>query len=366
MARGRQGYTGNGIASRIWKGEKMIDRPSRDRRDGIPSIEDQTVLLDNSGRKITYLRLSVTDRCDLRCRYCCPEGGIALVPHDQILSYEELERLVTIFARLGVNKVRLTGGEPFARQGLLSFIKMIKAIPGIDSLYLTTNGIQAASQLDGLQEAGISGINLSLDTLDRVRYKEITRRDRLSDALQTFHGALKRNIPIKVNSVVLEDTKDSEIVEIASLAGKHPVTVRFIEKMPFSGADQISAMARGDLLARLQNLFPELIEEKMKGPSTARTFSLPGFQGKIGIIAGNSRHFCKSCNKVRVTPTGMLKTCLYDDGTLDLRELLRTGCLDEEIAAYLLKSVRNRAVDGHAAERKSGRFSEPSMAGIGG
>ncbi|MDJ0622186.1 MAG: GTP 3',8-cyclase MoaA [Desulfocapsaceae bacterium] len=344
----------------------MTDRRSEDNRGEAASPHNPAFLVDKNGRRITYLRLSVTDRCDLRCRYCCPEAGIPLVPHDQILTFEELVRLVEVFARLGVNKVRLTGGEPFARQGLITFIKMVRAISGIDSLYLTTNGVQAAGYLDDLKEAGISGLNLSLDTLDSSRYKEITRRDRLSEVMRTFHGAIERNIPIKVNSVVMEDTKDSEIADLVGLGKKDSVTVRFIEKMPFSGADHIAKMDNGNLLDRLRKIFPEMVEEHADIPSTARVFTLPGYQGKLGVIEGNSRHFCRSCNKVRITPTGILKTCLYDDGTLDLREVLRAGCKDEEIAELLKRSVRSRASDGHAAEKKSGRFSEPSMAGIGG
>lgn len=344
----------------------MTDRRSHDNRGEAAPPPDPPFLVDKNGRRITYLRLSVTDRCDLRCRYCCPEAGIPLVPHDQILSYEELVRLVKIFAHLGVDKVRLTGGEPFARQGLITFIEMVKAISGIESLYLTTNGVKAAGYLDALKEAEVSGINLSLDTLDSSRYKKITRRDRLREVMQTFHGAIERNIPIKVNSVVMEDTQDSEIADLAGLGKKNPVTVRFIEKMPFSGADHIGKIAKGNLLGRLRKIFPDMVEEQVEQPSTARVFTLPGYRGKIGIIEGNSRHFCRSCNKVRITPTGMLKTCLYDDGTLDLREVLRAGRSDEEIAELLKRSVECRAVDGHAAEKKSGRFSEPSMAGIGG
>jgi GTP 3',8-cyclase len=323
-------------------------------------------LIDNHGRKITYLRLSVTDRCDLRCSYCCPETGIPLVPHDQILSYEELERLVRIFASFGVNKVRLTGGEPFARQGLLTFVKMVKKIPGVQSLYLTTNGVQASRHLDSLLSAGVDGINLSLDTLDRKRYHQTTRRDCLEDVLRTFHGALERSIPLKVNSVVLEDTKDEELLSLVGLSKKNPVTVRFIEKMPFSGAEKISRNEGASLLDRLKGLFPGMDEVPTAQPSTARVFSLPGYIGKIGIIEGNSRHFCKSCNKVRITPTGMLKTCLYDNGVLDLRELLRSACDDSEIAKRIQCCVQNSAVDGHAAEKNSSRLSEPCMAGIGG
>lgn len=323
-------------------------------------------LIDNHGRRITYLRLSVTDRCDLRCRYCCPETGIPLVPHDQILTYEELERLVKIFASFGVDKVRLTGGEPFARQGLLTFVEMVKKIPGVQSLYLTTNGVQASKHLDSLLSAGVDGINLSLDTLDRKRYQQTTRRDCLEDVMRTFHGALERNIPLKVNSVVLEDTADEELLNLVGLCENNPVTVRFIEKMPFSGAEMVSSNKTGSLLERLKTLLPGMEEVQIKQPSTARVFSLAGYSGKIGIIEGNSRHFCTSCNKVRITPTGMLKTCLYDNGVLDLRELLRSGYDDNDIAKRILCCVQKSAVDGHAAEKNSSRLSEPCMAGIGG
>ncbi len=343
----------------------MTDRQVRPCGDNAAMAAGKT-LIDNHGRRITYLRLSVTDRCDLRCRYCCPETGIPLVPHDQILSYEELERLVRIFASFGVDKVRLTGGEPFARQGLLTFVKMLKKIPGVQSLFVTTNGVKASKHLDSLVTAGVDGINLSLDTLERKRYHQTTRRDCLEDVLRTFHGALERNIPLKVNSVVLEDSKDEELLSLIGLCEKNPVTVRFIEKMPFSGAEMISRNEGVSLLERLKILLPGMEEVQMSQPSTARVFRLPGYSGKIGVIEGNSRHFCKSCNKVRITPTGMLKTCLYDNGVLDLRELLRSGCDDSEIAKRIQCCVQNSAIDGHAAEKKSNRLSEPCMAGIGG
>ncbi len=324
-------------------------------------------LIDNYNRKITYLRLSVTDRCNLRCSYCCPEEGVVLVPHEEILSFEELNRLVRIFASLGVEKVRITGGEPFARRELVKFLENLKnTAKGLRTLFVTTNGVQTFHYLDALKAAGVDGINLSLDTLDKQRFFEITRRDRLDDVMRTFHGALALAIPVKVNSVVLEDTQDSELVSLASLAKEHSVTVRFIERMPFSGAGTVAVHERDRLLARLRRIFPAMKEENQVQPTTARTFSLAGYRGKIGIIEGNSRHFCSSCNKVRVTATGVLKTCLYDNGVLDLKKLLRTNCDDRSIADAIISSVQKSSVDGHAAEAVSHRKSEPSMAVIGG
>jgi cyclic pyranopterin phosphate synthase len=369
MVYGRQGLIGNSQASRHWKGEIMSnpnsDAPCR-KPDTLSPHGELGKLVDNFDRRITYLRLSITDRCDLRCRYCCPEQGISLVPHDEILSFEELNRLVAIFASLGVNKFRITGGEPFARKGLLSFLKGMKKIDGVQFLHLTTNGVLASRYLDDLLSAQVDGINLSLDTLERKRFWKITRRDRLNEVLQTFHGALARKIPLKINSVVQGDTDDEELKGLVGLAKDHPVTVRFIETMPFSGSGVVHNHDRDCLFDRLRGIFPAMTEEVSALPSTAKIFTLPQYAGKIGIIEGHSRHFCRTCNKVRITPTGMLKTCLYDNGALDLRALLRSGCDDNEIRGKIIHCVHNSWADGNAAERVSNRSSEPSMAAIGG
>jgi cyclic pyranopterin phosphate synthase len=327
-------------------------------------------LLDNHGRRINYLRLAITDRCNLRCRYCRPEEGVPFIPHPEILRLEELERLVRIFTTLGISKVRITGGEPFSRRGCLDFLRRLKQISGVESLHITTNGVKTARLLAELQDIGVAGINLSLDTLDPQRFKEITRRDYLEAVLATLQGALARHIPLKVNSVVLADTSDREILSLAGLARKLPLTLRFIEPMPFSGAHRRVELENPNLLSRLRGIFPELAEQQQALPTTARTFTLPGFLGKLGIISGYSRLFCATCNKVRITPAGMLKTCLYDNGVLDLRALLRSGARDEEISAAIVAVVQNRQINGHAAEKQCRPApdcaEEPSMCLIGG
>jgi cyclic pyranopterin phosphate synthase len=336
----------------IFQPQKQSDPPAR--------------LQDNHGRKITYLRLAITDRCNLRCRYCRPEKGVPFIPHEEILSLEELERLVAIFCNLGIRKVRVTGGEPFSRRGCLSFLGRLKKIPGVESLHVTTNGVKTARFLDEMAELGLGSINLSLDTLDDKRFWKITRRDYLPAVLETLHGALDRNIPLKVNSVVLEDTSDAEIVKMADLARKYPLTLRFIERMPFSGTTRSKRLENGNLLRRLHQIFPILEEQASGLPTTARTFSLPGYNGKLGIIEGYARLFCTTCNKVRITPAGMLKTCLYDNGALDLKALLRSDAEDEEIKSTVIRCIRNRYVNGHAAEQASCRDTETSMSEIGG
>lgn len=331
-------------------------------QNSIPDIH----LVDNHSRQITYLRLSITDRCNLRCRYCRPEEGVPFIPHGEILSFEELERLTAIFCALGVDKVRVTGGEPFARKGCLPFLQKLKAMPGLRALHITTNGVETGQYLDALAELGISGINLSLDTLDQQRFLKITRRDNLEDVLRTLHSIIERRIPLKLNSVVLADTSDEEILSLAALARQHPITLRFIEKMPFSGITRPVKLVNGHLLQRLQRLFPTMEECSQNSPSTARIFSLPEYRGAIAIIQGYSRFFCSTCNKVRITPTGMLKTCLYDNGVLDLKKMLRAGADNGQIEAAILNCTQKRCINGHEAELLAKRGKEPSMASIGG
>jgi cyclic pyranopterin phosphate synthase len=323
-------------------------------------------LRDNHNRSITYLRLSITDRCNLRCRYCRPEKGVPFIPHAEILSFEELERLTAIFCALGVRKVRVTGGEPFARRGCLAFLRKLTAMEGIRSLHITTNGVETAQHLDALAELGIASINLSLDTLDPQRFWRITRRDHLEDVLLTLHEIIERQMLVKINSVVLTDTSDEEIISLAGLARKFPLSLRFIEKMPFSGVARPQKLVNGNLLQRLKRLFPNMEECLQDPPSTARIFSLPGYKGSLGLIQGYSRLFCSTCNKVRITPAGMLKTCLYDNGVLDLKRMLRQGAKDWEIKSVILNCVQNRCADGHETEQLTKRAKEPSMASIGG
>lgn len=323
-------------------------------------------LIDNHGRELNYLRLSITDRCNLRCRYCRPETGVPFIHHDEILRFEELERLVAIFASLGISKVRVTGGEPFSRRGCLPFLQRLKNLEGIKHVHITTNGVKTGRYLNELAAFGIDGINLSLDTLDPKRFWQISRRDYLDSVLESLHSALKLGIPLKVNSVILEDTQDGEILHLSSLAQKHPITLRFIEMMPFSGTSRSKKIVNGNLVNRLHRLFPDIQEHTSDVSTTARIFFTPGFQGKLGLIQGFSRLFCKTCNKLRITPSGMLKTCLYDNGALDLKNLLRIGAGDQEISDAIVASVQNRFANGYDAESFCIRDSETSMSTIGG
>jgi len=325
-------------------------------------------LIDNHGRRISYLRLAITDRCNLRCVYCMPEEGIQTVGHDDTLSYEDLERLVRVFLAMGIEKVRITGGEPFVRRGCMDFLERLKYDLGVKHLVVTTNGVETHRYLDRLQALPISGINLSLDTLDREQFKSITRRDRLDDVLRTMHGALERNLLLKVNSVVSEKTTDEEIVRLARLAERNNLSLRFIEQMGFSG-DHHGLDDRVDyhFQQRLEQLFPGLELCSHTPGTTARLFTIPGFTGTVGIIEGHSRNFCSSCNRIRITPQGMLKACLYDNGVLDLRSLINSGIDDTELERRVRDCLGRRFANGVDTELANhNSHDHPSMAAIGG
>lgn len=327
---------------------------------------DTPSLIDPFGRRITYLRLSITDRCNLRCRYCMPEEGVDALGHEFILSYEELERLSRIFVSLGVEKIRITGGEPFVRKGCLGFMQRLKEESPDLKLHLTTNGVAILPYLSELKKLDIQGINLSLDTLDPTRFKEITRRDKLETVLAVFHESLRLNIPLKVNAVVQTDTSDEELMKMAELVKENAVALRFIELMPFSGGETVERSMELPLETRLFRLFPGIREVSSNNVETARRFSVSGYQGTLGIIEGESRKFCASCNKLRVTSSGMLKNCLYDEGVVDIRSLLRNEPNDSAVAEKIRWCVSKKLRNGYEAACGNGKKCQDSMASIGG
>ncbi len=335
-------------------------------RTGFSASSGTSRLVDSFGRQINYLRLSITDRCNLRCRYCMPAEGVNVLGHESILSYEELERLSAIFVGLGVAKIRITGGEPFVRKGCLGFMQRLKKQSPDLSLHLTTNGVAVLPYLAELKKLGLKGINLSLDTLDAARFLEITRRDRLENVLAVFHETLRLGIPLKVNAVVQTDTSDDELVQLADLVKDKPVALRFIELMPFSGNQSVERSMEQPLEDRLFQLFPGIKEISSNNIETARRFSVDGYLGTLGIIEGESRKFCASCNKLRITSSGMLKNCLYDQGVLDMRALLRSDLSDVEIGEKIALCVRKKLRNGYEAARLNERICEDSMASIGG
>ena len=330
-----------------------------------------TVLYDNHGRLINYLRLAVTDRCNLRCFYCMPEEGINYVPKSELMTYEEMLRIVRLLVSMGIEKVRITGGEPFVRRDMMDFLRAISQLEGLKQINLTTNGTTTAPLVPELKELGIRTVNLSLDTLDPERFFKITRRNVFSDVMDTFEALLKHGISTKINAVVMQGKNEEDIFPLALLTKDLPVGVRFIEEMPFNGEgthyDKLWWSHRR-ILALLQEHFPGM--EKIPDPphSTSSNHQIPGHRGTVGIIAAYSRTFCGTCNRIRMTPQGMLKTCLYDDGVFNIKNLLRAGATDEQMRTAFLEALGNRAKDGFEAEnqRNFGLPVSESMATIGG
>ena len=328
-------------------------------------------IVDNHGRPINYLRLAVTDRCNLRCFYCMPEDGIRYMPKKELLSFEEIERLIALLGEMGISKVRLTGGEPFVRTDLMMLIRKIVTIPQINDLHLTTNGVLTAPHIPELKALGIASVNLSLDTLDRQRFKQITRRDEFDAVMKTFDLLLQHEIPLKVNAVVMDGKNIEDIIPLVELTRHHPVSVRFIEEMPFNGEGShypVLSWTYKKILDYIQNHYPGL--RKIQDPeySTSYHYAVPGFKGTIGIIAAFSRTFCGTCNRIRVTAQGTLKTCLYDDGVLNIRNLLRSTPDNANLKESLIRAFQARALDGFEAE-KNRNDTQPvhaSMSTIGG
>lgn len=328
------------------------------------------MIYDNHGRKINYLRLAVTDRCNLRCFYCMPEEGIKYVDRTALLSYEEMERLIRVLAGLGINKVRITGGEPFVRKDMLAFLKRIKDIDGIEKINLTTNGTLTAPIVPELKKI-LHSVNLSMDTLDRERFFKITRRDELPKVIETLEQLLEHNMTTKINAVVMDGQNTDDIISMVELTRHHPIGMRFIEEMPFNGEGShypILVWNHKKILEHIKAVFPDI--QKIPDPphSTASNYQIPGFKGTVGIIAAYSRTFCGTCNRIRITPQGTLKTCLYDSGVFNIKNLMRAGATDEQVKTAFLEAFGNRAKDGYEAERqrKSGLPVQESMSTIGG
>lgn len=330
----------------------------------------QQQLFDNHGRPINYLRLAVTDRCNLRCFYCMPEEGIHYLPKKELLTFEEIERLVTLMASMGISKIRLTGGEPFVRTDLMQLIRKIRQIKGIQDIHITTNGVLTAPFIPELKELGIASVNLSLDTLDRDRFKQITRRDEFDKTWEVLQLLLTAKIPVKLNAVVMDGKNIGDIIPMVELAKDHPISVRFIEEMPFNGEGNHYPKlfwTHNKIVEHIRLAFPSLQKVDDPKSSTAYHYQIPNFKGNIGVIAAFSRTFCGTCNRIRVTAQGVLKTCLYDDGVLNIKNLMREGRNDEELKQQLMKAFSNRPKDGFEAEQKrSNKKVNESMSTIGG
>ena len=326
-------------------------------------------MIDRCGRNIDYLRISVTDRCNLRCIYCMPKEGIRLTGRENILQESEIIRVCRVMAELGIKKIKITGGEPLVRPRMPGLIHQIKAIPGIEKVTLTTNGILLKKQMKELAEAGLDSLNISLDTLDREGSLKITRRDLLDDTLAGIKEAMKYpNVQLKINCVPL-GIEEQNLCEIAEFACKYPVHVRFIEMMPIGYGSSFTGMSQEKIVSLLEERFGRLVpyEGEPLGNGPCKYYIVKGFQGKIGFISAISHKFCSECNRIRLTSQGYLKTCLQYTAGRDLREVLRNGGTDEELKE-IIKEALSEKPDGHHFREKAKEDDTESlcMAQIGG
>ncbi|MBI1921448.1 MAG: GTP 3',8-cyclase MoaA [Geobacter sp.] len=315
-------------------------------------------LIDSYGRQINYLRLSVTDRCNLRCVYCMPADGVPQVSHGDILSYEELLELARITVSLGVEKIRVTGGEPLVRKGIVEFLARLAEIPGLRHLVLTTNGLLLEEMAEGLKAAGVQRLNISLDSLQPAKFAEITRGGDVARVLAGIEAAGRAGFPpVKINMVVMRGVNDDEIVDFAAMTLDRPCSVRFIEYMPTAGANdwQNQTVSGQDILERIAARFRLNPMDKGEFAGPAKDFRIEGAAGTLGFITPVFGHFCEECNRIRITSTGMVKGCLFSESATDLKPLLRAS--DSEGLEKLLRDIvsgkeaRHRLSPGEAGHR---------------
>jgi len=300
-------------------------------------------LIDRCNRKLHYFRISITDRCNLKCIYCVPYDFIPKLPHKEILSYEEILHIVRISVRLGISKVRITGGEPLVRKGVYDFLEQLTKIQGLLDISLTTNGVLLKDNINKIKSAGIKRINISLDTLNRKKFRQIAGYDFFNQIWEGIELAQKMGFdPIKINVVPLKGVNHDELLDIAALSIAYPFHIRFIEYMPM-GTNQMEIdrhLLFPEIKKQINQLGKLIPVEKGMNDGPAERFKFESARGEIGFIRPISRHFCNTCNRLRLTASGQLRPCLMSDVQVDLKTPLRKGCSDAELAELFLKAVR--------------------------
>lgn len=326
-------------------------------------------MLDTFCRDINYLRISVTDRCNLRCRYCMPEEGIDKTIHNNILSFEDMARLVKVATTVGIRKIRLTGGEPLVRKNITGLINFINQIETIDDIAITTNGVLFSDMADDLKTAGLDRVNVSLDTLDDHKFKYITRVGELSEVKKAIYKALDLGLhPVKINTVVIKGFNDDELMRFADLAYSYPLHVRFIEFMPIGDLlywkkDRVMTVAEiQKVIGEKYQLQPAAM---IKGNGPAKYYKVEGGAGSVGFISPMSNHFCSACNRIRMTAEGKLRGCLYDKREIDLQEAINAGASDEDLKKLFIKTINLKPSE-HHMDKGWGTDNQRKMYQIGG
>jgi molybdenum cofactor biosynthesis protein A len=327
-------------------------------------------LVDNFGRQMEYVRLAVTDRCNLRCQYCMPAQGIDIVPRQELLTFKEMYRLIRVLTELGVNKVRLTGGEPFVRKDFVGFLEMLSYNDLLEAINITTNGALISQHIDRIEKLGkVKDINLSIDSLNREKFAKITRRDAFPEVYKTLELLEKSSLNLKLNVVVQSGFNTDEIVDFVRFTKDKKLAVRFIEEMPFNGKGQREMEENwtfNRILSEIKTEF-DVKDIRSEKSSTSRNYAIDNHLGTVGIIPAFTRTICNNCNRIRITSTGTFKNCLFDDGVFNLRDFIRKGASNDDLKELFLSLVKEKPENGFIAEanRKDGGASE-SMSTIGG
>jgi len=326
-------------------------------------------LRDKFGRKISYLRLAVTDRCNLRCQYCMPSKGIDIVDRKELLSYKEMYRITRVLSELGVNKVRLTGGEPFVRKDFVSFLESLSFNDKLDEINITTNGALISNHIEKLEKLNINSINLSIDSLKKEKFAKITRRDVFDEVFETFQKLKNSKLNLKLNVVIQAGFNTDEIIDFVELSKENDIAVRFIEEMPFNGKGQRAMEELWDfnkIITHIKNHFSYIDILTSKKSSTSINYKIPNYVGTFGIIPAFTRTICNDCNRIRITATGMFKNCLFDGGVFNVRDFIRNGASDDELKELFINTVHHKPENGFIAEANRGNDVSESMSTIGG
>ncbi|KAK9908479.1 hypothetical protein WJX75_008530 [Coccomyxa subellipsoidea] len=327
------------------------------------------MLTDTFGRMHTYLRISLTERCNLRCLYCMPEEGVDLTPNEDLMTTDEIMRLAELFARAGVRKVRLTGGEPTLRRDLVDLTAGIRSLPGVDAVGLTTNGLTLSRKLAALQAAGLNLLNISVDTLRPDRFESMTRRRGHERVMAAIHHAVSLGYdPVKVNVVVMRGVNDDELCDFVELTRDAPLNVRFIEYMPFDGNvwSDSKMVPYAEMMAAVQRHYPQGLERcpDPKG-EVAKNFRVPGFRGSVSFITSMTKAFCADCNRLRLMADGNLKVCLFGANEVSLRDAMREGATQDDLHAIISAAV-DRKKAAHAGMFEIAKTRNRAMIKIGG
>lgn len=324
---------------------------------------------DHFGREIRYMRVSVTDRCNLRCVYCMPPEGVESIPHDEVLTFDEILRICRAGTELGITRIKLTGGEPLVRKGTPALVGMLKSIPGIEQVTLTTNGTLLKDFLAELTENGLDAVNISIDTPDEKRYREVTRGGNIDRVMEGLENALRYpQLCVRINCVPLRGADEQEYIRLALLAKDKPVDVRFIEMMPIGTGKAFQGRNRDEVCALLEKEFGKAHRyNKTVGNGPAEYVSFNEFQGRIGFISAVSHRFCDRCNRIRLTSDGKLKPCLQYGAAADMKALLRKGADDSRLLETMKQVIYNKPA-GHCfgSEQADETLETKGMSGIGG